>query len=359
MTVTMSTLTMMPLLLHLLLLLLCAGPLMVGSIDPAPPQDIPWPSIALARSLHKLSTYNPEIKDYCDFDFDNQDFVTMFNGYYDANFADIGAACPSLGHTLKVRLGLLDVPEKGYEFPSVECLHLFQLDKSPNSPAENIPARAASRYAPPRFPRALYLHNRHPLFEGAVCVSEYLQGVPLVWHVAKLRSDDDVADFALAMIDLVATLSEHSIMHRDISPSNIVVQETKDSFGGSIFRIILFDFTWAISPGIKQYEDPPRFLNSIYGHPSKASDVYSVGYVLHDMLSMYCDMDTRWLNPVVKAMITAPPPNDLNLKIYKFTALKELVMSLRLKKLASAAHRVESSGNCETTLFMNILTIEY
>jgi hypothetical protein len=331
------------------LLLLCSGPLLGGSIDTSPPQNIPWPSVALAGTLYNIPTYNPQIQDYCGFVFDTMNFAAIFNGHVGANFASIGDACPAMGHTLKVRLGGVDVPEKGYDFPSVECLHLFQLDVSPDPSAETLPARAGSRYGPPRFPRGIYLHNRHPLFPGSVCVSEFLQGIPLEWHVAKLRSDDDVADFALAMIDLASTLSDYSILHRDIFPSNFAVQETFDSLGGSVFRIILFDFTWAVSPGIKQYGSPPKELNCQYGHPSKASDVYSIGYVLHDMLSMYCELDIRWLNAAVESMMVAAPPVKLTFN-YDFIALKELVMSLRLDKLASDKHGVESPGNNDTTL---------
>ena len=54
--------------------------------------------------------------------------------------------------------------------------------------------------------------------------------------------------------------------------------------GEDRFRIVLVDFTWAISPEIVQFQASPVYLNMIYNcHPGH-SDAYSIGFLLLEVV---------------------------------------------------------------------------
>lgn len=308
-------------------------------------EDVPWPGAAIAKALHYIPVYNPSIEhNYCGIDFGQFNFVDLFHGKVGANFASVEQQCKQHGvdiKMLKVRLGAVDEPEKGYDQASVECLHLFRLGGGPRDVTG--PARVGSRYGPPLFPQAFYLNNRHPLGDASVCISEYISGIPLARHVSSLKTDAEVADFALAMIDLTATLAAHHVVHRDIHPNNLVLQQSVDTSGNSIYRIVLIDFTWAVSPGIVQFERPPSYFNLIYGAPLTPSDSYSIGFVIHDVLSMYCDLDTTWLSPVIEIMMTPQDRFD-SIFTFDFDALKHKV-SMLLDNWITANEQTKTASN--------------
>ena len=311
--------------------------------------DLPWQTMAVAKTLLHLPTVNPNIPhDFCGQNFEQTNFAELFNQNSGANFAKFPPECRERGvdiDTIKIRLGEIDDPEKGYDHPSVECLHFFYLDEFAFNGALSPPAREGFRYGPPRFPRGYYLSPKHSTSQTSVCISEFVDGIPLQWHVSNLASGREVADFLLAMLDLLIVLSEKSIMHRDIHPSNIVVSKEWASDGSVQYRITLLDFTWAVSPGIVQYGSPPSFFNDIYGHPFKSSDVYSVGYVVHDMLSMYCDIDTSWVSPIIKEMMDSIPPLQLSFTNKPgLEALKQRVESLLALKELSLLQEKRNPG---------------
>lgn len=302
---------------------------------------VPWYSIAIAQALHYIPVHNPMFDhNVCGLDFTTIDLLSFVDGKVGANFLSVEKQCRGVHdfRVIKVRVGLFDFPERGYDQPTVECLHLFRLDDAARSAPP--PLLAGSQYGPPRFPRAFYLNNRLSL-EASLCVSEFIEGVPIPWHVSSLRSDAEVADFALATIELGATLARHSILHRDIHPNNLLVHRERSPSGEDRFRLVLVDFTWAISPGIVQFQTATTYLNQIYGRYLEYSDAYSIGFLLHDLLNMFCVLDTSWLSPVIATLLEAA--SELNLKFtFDYNALGQRVLELLAQKSAVDARSASS-----------------
>ena len=137
---------------------------------------------------------------------------------------------------------------------------------------------------------------------ATVCVSEFVEGIPLEMYAFSIDSDLAVFHFVMAMLGSLDTLSQLQIIHRDINPENMAVhfdQQSKPS-------LVVFDFTWATSPGVQNAEPVPPFLNFVYRHPSGThrNDYPSMGLIIRDMLSLYAaKVDMSWLSPLVETML--------------------------------------------------------
>lgn len=388
--------------------------------------SLPFSTLALAKSHHYIPSYNPsydQVNPYCTDEslrLEITNWVEYFDGKSGANFYDLREMCslsdrkhididsthfsgePSrqLPPLVKIRLGEVDAPETGYDQSTTECLHLFKLEEISSSLKLSGAAGmgAAGRYGAPRFPRGIYLNNNYfppsahaSAQPASVCISEFVSGIPLAVHVAQMSSVAEVAEFALAAIEMVATLARNLIIHRDIYPSNMVVTRTAAVVGGgdSRPRLALLDWTWALSPHIKPLAGAivmskeevlkadgnvsaplytpinPCYSRSGAGNSTgrlscadgeapcnqqvhEVDDLLSMGLVLKDVLSMYCELDTDWLNPVLRRMVARRPVRSSwtqALPATDFEGLKAEVIALaRVEEAEAAAMRAAAAS---------------
>lgn len=77
------------------------------------------------------------------------------------------------------------------------------------------------------------------------------------------------------IVDILRILQEHHIIHRDIHPSNLLVDKTSKGV-----RLGLIDFGWAIFEEEVQNSPNPASLGGIYRCPEGFNDAYSVSVLL-------------------------------------------------------------------------------
>jgi len=137
-------------------------------------------------------------------------------------------------------------------------------------------------------PNVATLYNFEESGQQHFIVMEYVDGLPLD-KVLKLQgklSEKDAARITLQMLEGLCAAHDLGIMHRDLKPGNIMINQSG--------YVKLMDF------GIARLENAERMTqqNSVIGTleylapelvkgqaPSKSSDLYAVGVMLHEMLS--------------------------------------------------------------------------
>lgn len=145
---------------------------------------------------------------------------------------------------------------------------------------------------------------------------ELLEGVTLSSH---LQSKGSLSSSEVLLIarQLCAGLAEahrSEIIHRDLKTSNIILTNT----GGQPHRAVITDFGLAGSAGLDREEfGTPRYMAPELSQgqkASKASDIYALGVILHEMLTGEDpvkgagkhDIDRRWAKVIRQCLSSAP-----------------------------------------------------
>ncbi len=122
--------------------------------------------------------------------------------------------------------------------------------------------------------------------EGGVCiVMEYVEGTPLTAHIKSrdLRTDE-ILDIAIQIAEGLKAAHDHSVIHRDIKPDNIMI--TSDG------RVKITDFGLARWKGASTLtQKGTRLGSAYYMSPEQAetrrvdhrSDIFSLGVVLYEL----------------------------------------------------------------------------
>ncbi len=99
----------------------------------------------------------------------------------------------------------------------------------------------------------------------AYIVMEYIKGVRLDKYVKKNRlSPDKILELLRPLANTIETLHEYDIIHRDISPENILVSEKK---GSQNVQVVLIDYGSAIQSGIT--DQPQTIVKDGYSAPEQ------------------------------------------------------------------------------------------
>lgn len=134
----------------------------------------------------------------------------------------------------------------------------------------------------PIFPKVLYCAEDET---ETIVVEEYIQGVNLRDRLKRKEylTQDEAKDIILQLCDGLALLHDHNIIHRDITPANLILQ-------GNSIKLIDFDIARTYKEG--QSEDTQRLGTKGYAPPEQygfgqtdaRSDIYSLGLTMQQLL---------------------------------------------------------------------------
>ena len=154
-------------------------------------------------------------------------------------------------------------------------------------------------------------------YEGKVCLiilEEFIEGTTLKKHIKNNNITPNlVISVADSILSVLEELEKEKIVHRDIKPDNIMVNENK---------ITLLDFGIArdltdnsitqdfepIGPCTKSYAAPEQLINDKI-HQDSRTDFFSLGIVLFEMISGFNPFLGRD-NPRDICVVTAIMNND-------------------------------------------------
>lgn len=165
-------------------------------------------------------------------------------------------------------------------------------------------------------------------FKDFLCIiMEYVDGQLLEERIKSCKSLplDEVITIFQSVVEAVAYLHHHGIVHRDIKSNNIKISSTK--------RVKLLDF------GIAKDTDTPRFteINSCIGtlsylapeqilgkHADTRSDVWSLGILLYEMVTSNLPFEATSIGDIYAKIIKEK---------YKEPSIANPVIPRRLKKI--------------------------
>ncbi len=152
-------------------------------------------------------------------------------------------------------------------------------------------------------PNIVALHDRIDEDGSIYLIMEYIKGETLTARVKRNLetgakfSTDEIIQLTVQVLDALAHIHSSEILHRDIKPSNIMLVDK----GNSTIAAKLMDFGIAAldnnnpettqlttlmtgGPGTPAYMAPERIDSETYGESSPATDLYSVGVILYELL---------------------------------------------------------------------------
>jgi serine/threonine-protein kinase len=161
-----------------------------------------------------------------------------------------------------------------------------------------------------------------------VLVMRYIEGVPLS-DVLKTLDSKARDRIAFQLMDVVAHLHNHNIVHRDIKPDNIIVRPDG--------RVALLDYgivrqmeqmeTSATVIGTRPYMSPEQ----VNGKSEQRSDIWAIGVVLYQMYTGRLPFEGNTEMELMEHILHKEPivPRALNSEI---TAQLEEIMIRSLRK---------------------------
>ncbi len=139
-----------------------------------------------------------------------------------------------------------------------------------------------------------FFHNFHQVYEDAnkvYLVTELLRGGELVDKILshKRLSEREAADVMAVLVDTVAHLHRHGVVHRDLQPANIVYADVAQKPDG--LRVCDFGFAKQLRAENGLLMTPCYTANFVapevlrkQGYDA-ACDIWSLGVILYTMLS--------------------------------------------------------------------------
>ena len=163
-------------------------------------------------------------------------------------------------------------------------------------------------------PHLIRIHELIETEEGVALAMEYLAGGSLAERLAKEGplSPGQVEDVAVHVLEALAYLHAHGIIHRDVKPGNILLDEAGSlrlaDLGVAKSLAPAGDATrTALTPGSPAYMSPEQLQNGNVGPPS---DLYSLGIALYELLTGKLPYEGKSTYEVATGHLTGdlPPP---------------------------------------------------
>ncbi|HSJ59070.1 MAG TPA: serine/threonine-protein kinase, partial [Anaerolineae bacterium] len=168
---------------------------------------------------------------------------------------------------------------------------------------------------------------------------EYLAAARTILDAGQARPLDVQLALIMQMLEALAYLHRHGILHRDLKPGNVLVT-------GDVVKLL--DFGLSVSReraagtvGSFGYMAPEVVVGRPAGEPS---DLYSVGVMAYELLAGRQLFDTSQISRVIESILHSSP--DLG-ALHADPALVEVVGHLLAK---DPAHRYSSAEACITAI---------
>lgn len=198
-------------------------------------------------------------------------------------------------------------------------------------------------------PNIVDFKNYHIDEDGNVyLIMEYADGINLEKYIATVSGlivEDRICDFFEPILDAFGYAHKHRILHRDIKPSNIII--TKEG------KPMILDFGIAKllkAEGTSESEEyimgTPSYMSpeQVRGEQLDArSDIYSLGVLLHQMLTGNAPYDTTTLSEVDINRKVVEEPLPRMKTYYKYISDKVQ----RVVDKAVAKRKEDRFQNCE------------
>ena len=167
---------------------------------------------------------------------------------------------------------------------------------------------------------ALYSAQRHG--NTLALIMEYVQGESLQQLLLRQQLSTDVAvNFAGQLLDALAYAHENGVIHRDVSPANVIITPEGvaklTDFGLAREAGDLRVSSAGVPMGSPWYMSPEQVRGT--DQPDGRTDIYSMGSVLHEMLTGRRLFDAEGSFTIMRAhMETVPkPPSAYNRDVPK------------------------------------------
>lgn len=170
--------------------------------------------------------------------------------------------------------------------------------------------------------------------DGIFLIMEYVDGISLddfIMNKNGLIVEERVYEMFNQILDAFAYAHKQGIVHRDIKPANIIL--TPDNEGGFIVKILDFGIAGFVSSinenkdwvvGTPSYMSPEQVNNE---EIDQRSDIYSLGVLLHQMLTGRTPYDATTLSELMikDKVVKEPLPRMKDYYAYVSEKLQKIV----------------------------------
>lgn len=184
-------------------------------------------------------------------------------------------------------------------------------------------------------------------------VMAYVRGVTLNEHcTSKPRTTDELVDLSIQIADGLEHAHEHGVIHRDLKPGNILVDERG--------RVRILDFGIARLRGTTRLTQVGSTIGTLaYSPPELAqgkdaeptSDIYSLGVVMYQMLTGRLPFDADHEAALLYSILHEPPlaftGSNVNVPVKLQGVILRCLEKLPEKRFASCAELVEELKRCK------------
>ncbi|MDJ0797745.1 MAG: serine/threonine-protein kinase [Calothrix sp. MO_167.B12] len=213
-----------------------------------------------------------------------------------------------------------------------------------------------------------YIDNNQELY----LVQEYINGRTLGDKLEEVKtfSVEDAIQVLKDLLNIIHDLHERDIIHRDIKPDNIMMDNTGKLFlidFGAVKKIISH-VTKIQSPGTKIFTDGYAPWEQKYGYPQKNSDIYAVGITIIQLITgllpgeisddweqkVKIPDDLQYIIPILNKMI-----HNQHETGYRYQSVKEIRKDLRNTSLQKTQVIVTGSKTNNPNLSNQAFSMEF
>ncbi len=185
-------------------------------------------------------------------------------------------------------------------------------------------------------------------------VMAHVRGVTLnEYCTSKPRTTDDLVDLAIQIADGLEHAHEHGVVHRDLKPGNILVDERG--------RVRILDFGIARLRGTSRLTQVGSTIGTLaYSPPELAqgkdaeptSDIYSLGVVMYQMLTGRLPFDADHEAALLYSILHEPPlaftGSSINVPVRLQSLILRCLEKQPAKRFASCVELIEELKRCKT-----------
>lgn len=178
--------------------------------------------------------------------------------------------------------------------------------------------------------------------DGVFLIMEYIDGITLddfIYTKNGLIVENRIYSMFTQILDAFAYAHKQGVIHRDIKPANIIL--TNDNDGNFVIKILDFGIARIISEsnedekgmivGTPAYMSPEQVCGE---EVDKRSDIYSLGVLLHQMLTGHAPYDSTTLSEIEmqKKVVEDPLPRMKEYFPYVSDRMQKVVDKATAKK---------------------------